>query len=59
MSDVPNEKSIPPPQESTELAVSQTEGKIPASVSDGAYKNLVSQIDSILAHSDERSIKSR
>ena len=59
MSDVPNEKSIPPPQESTELAVSRTEGKIPASVSDGAYKNLVAQIDSILAHSNERSIKSR
>ena len=59
MSDVPNEKSIPPPQESTELAVSQTEGKIPASASDGAYKNLVAQIDSILAHSNERSIKSR
>ena len=54
-----NEKSIPPPQESTELADSQTEGKIPASVSDGAYKNLVAQIDSILAHSNERSIKSR
>ena len=59
MSDVPNEKSIPPPQESTELADSKTEGKIPASVSDGAYKNLVAQIDSILAHSNERSIKSR
>ncbi len=59
MSDVPNEKSIPPPQEATEFADSQTEGKIPASVSDGAYKNLVAQIDSILAHSNERSIKSR
>ena len=59
MSDVPNEKSIPPPQQSTEFADSQTEGKIPASVSDGAYKNLVAQIDSILAHSNERSIKSR
>ena len=41
MSDVPNEKSIPPPQEATELADSQTEGKIPASVSDGAYKNYI------------------
>ena len=59
MSDIPNEKSIPPPQESTEFADSQTEGKISASVSDGAYKNLVAQIDSILAHSNERSIKSR
>lgn len=28
-------------------------------MSDGAYKNLVAQIDSILAHSNERSIKSR
>ena len=36
MSDVPNEKSILPPQESTEFADSQTEGKISASVSDGA-----------------------
>ena len=59
MSDVPNEKSIPPPQESTELADSQTEGKISIVANDGAYKNLVSQIDSILKHSNERSIKSR
>ncbi|MBR3964704.1 MAG: tyrosine-type recombinase/integrase [Clostridia bacterium] len=59
MSDVPNEKSISPPQESTKLADSQAEGKIPASVSDGAYKNLVSQLNSILKHSNERSIKSR
>ena len=59
MSDVPNEKSIPPPKESTEFADSQIEGKIPASVSDGAYKNLVAQLDSILKHSNERSIKSR
>ena len=59
MSDVPNEKSIPPPQESTEFADSKTEGKIPIAVSDGAYKNLVAQVDSILKHSNERSIKSR
>ena len=59
MSDIPNEKGIPPPPEIAEIMAAQAEGKIPTAVSDGIYKNLVSQIDSILAHSNERSFKSR
>ena len=59
MSDVPNEKPIPPPPEIAENIDALAEVKIPTTVSDGIYKNLVSQIDSILAHSNERSIKSR
>ena len=59
MSDVPNEKPIPPPPEIAEIMDALAEGKIPTTVSDGIYKNLVSQIDSILKHSNERSIKSR
>ena len=59
MSDVPNEKPIPPPPEIAENIDALTEVKIPTTVSDGIYKNLVSQIDSILKHSNERSIKSR
>ena len=59
MSDVPNEKPIPPPLEIAENIDALAEVKIPTTVSDGIYKNLVSQIDSILKHSNERSIKSR
>ena len=59
MSDVPNEKPIPPPPEIAENIDALAEVKIPTTVSDGIYKNLVSQIDSILKHSNERSIKSR
>jgi len=59
MSDVPNEKPIPPPPELAENIDALAEVKIPTTVSDGIYKNLVSQIDSILKHSNERSIKSR
>ena len=59
MSDVPNEKPIPPPPELAENIDALAEVKIPTAVSDGIYKNLVSQIDSILKHSNERSIKSR
>lgn len=59
MSDVPNEKPIPPPPEIAENIDVLAEVKIPTTVSDGIYKNLVSQIDSILKHSNERSIKSR
>ena len=59
MSDVPNEKPIPPPPELAENIDALAEVKIPTTVSDGIYKNLVSQIDSILAYSNERSIKSR
>ena len=59
MSDVPNEKPIPPPPEIAENMDALAEVKIPTTVSDGIYKNLVSQIDSILKHSNERSIKSR
>lgn len=50
MSDLVNEKEIP--------FSSAAEGKAPVA-NDGAYKNLVSQIDAILARSNERSIKSR
>ena len=59
MSDVPNEKPIPPPLEIAENIDALAEVKIPTTVSDGIYKNLVSQIDSIFKHSNERSIKSR
>ena len=59
MSDVPNEKPIPPPPEIAENIDALAEVKMPTTVSDGIYKNLVSQIDSILKHSNERSIKSR
>ena len=59
MSDVPNEKPIPPPPEIAENIDALAEVKIPTTVSDGIYKNLVSQIDSIFKHSNERSIKSR
>ena len=59
MSDVPNEKPIPPPPEIAENIDALAEVKIPTTVSDGIYKTLVSQIDSILKHSNERSIKSR
>ena len=59
MSDVPNEKTIPPPPEIAENIDALAEVKIPTTVSDGIYKNLVSQIDSIFKHSNERSIKSR
>ncbi|MBE6960290.1 MAG: hypothetical protein E7448_06175 [Ruminococcaceae bacterium] len=59
MSDVPNEKGIPPPPEIAEIMDAQAAGKIPTAVSNGICKNLVSQIDSILAHSNECSIKSR
>ena len=59
MSNVPNEKPIPPPPEIAENIDALAEVKIPTTVSDGIYKNLVSQIDSILKHSNERSIKSR
>ena len=48
MSDVPNEKPIPPPPEIAENIDALAEVKIPTTVSDGIYKNLVSQIDSIL-----------
>ena len=59
MSDVPNEKPIPPPPEIAENIDALAEVKIPTTVSDGIYKNLVSQIDAIFNHSNERSIKSR
>ena len=59
MSDVPNEKPIPPPPELAENMDALAEVKIPTTVSDGIYKNLVSQIDSIFKHSNERSLKSR
>ena len=59
MSDVPNEKPIPPPLEIAENIDALAEVKIPTTVSDGIYKNLVSQIDAIFKHSNERSIKSR
>jgi len=50
MSDLMNEKEVP--------FSSTAEGNAPVA-NDGAYKNLVAQIDAILAHSNERSIKSR
>ena len=59
MSDVPNEKPIPPPPEIAESIDALAEVKIPTTVSDGIYRNLVSQIDAIFKHSNERSIKSR
>ena len=48
MSDVPNEKPIPPPPEIAENIDALAEVKIPTTVSDGIYKNLVSQIEGVL-----------
>lgn len=55
MSELVNQKGTPFSSESTEVLA---EGQMPVA-NDGAYKNLVAQIASILAHSNERSMKSR
>ena len=55
MSDLVNPIETPFSSESTEVLA---EDQKPVA-NDGAYKNLVAQIDSILAHSNERSMKSR
>ena len=55
MSDLVNPKETPFSSESAEVS---SKGEIPV-VNEGAYKNLVAQIDSILAHSNERSMPSR
>ena len=55
MSELVNQKGTPFSSDSTEVPA---KGQKPAA-NDGAYQNLVAQIDSILAHSNERSMKSR
>ena len=55
MSKLVNQKGTPFSSESTEVLA---EDQKPVA-NDGAYKNLVAQIDAILAHSNERSMKSR
>ena len=55
MSELVNQKGTPFSSEPTEVPA---EGQKPVA-NDGTYQNLVAQIDSILAHSNERSLKSR
>ena len=55
MSDLVNQKGTPFSSESAEVS---SKGETPVA-NEGAYKNLIAQIDSILAHSNERSMPSR